>query len=439
MKIKSAVIGVAFLLIFFILNSGCTTHNKIVFTVTDQQTKMPVEGAVIELSALEDKYVTDKNGNAVVILEAGDKPYSVIVRKAWNNISEHSITLTSDSKKVMLEAGDSEEFKLAGERLKTRNSHVHLMDDWMRDPYVYIGPDNKYYLTFTQHNGDSLNRGMPVFWSNDLHSWYSMGTPYSIKNLSYWNDFLEKKNGNEKAVNLWAPELFFMNGRWVITHTSNCGIGTMAFSQGAQLQPPYTDWGTNVFNRRHDPSIFTDDDGSNWLVYAATRLIKIKDDWSGFEGEVISVKPSDRKIGHEGSQIIKVGNKYVLFGTAWSRDKLRHGTYNLYYCTADSLTGPYGPRHFAGRCLGHGTVFKDKEGQWWCTAFLNGKYLSPESVASKSINPDIAISMNKQGLTLVPMEIKEVDGEVWVRPLDSKYRYPGDEEIQKFTYLNFSK
>ena len=48
----------------------------------------------------------------------------------------------------------------------------------------------------------------------------------------------------------------------------------------------------------------------------------------------------------------------MLFGTGWSTGQMRRGSYNLYYATADKITGPYSERKFAGRFLGHGTPFK---------------------------------------------------------------------------------
>ena len=51
--------------------------------------------------------------------------------------------------------------------------------------------------------------------------------------------------------------------------------------------------------------------------------------------------------------------------------KMRRGSYNLYYATADQIGGPYSERKFVGRFLGHGTPFQDHEGRWWCTAFFN--------------------------------------------------------------------
>lgn len=107
------------------------------------------------------------------------------------------------------------------------------------------------------------------------------------------------------------------------------------------------------------------------------------------------------------------------------------GTYNLYYATADKIEGPYSNRKFAGRCLGHGTIFKDKNGNWWCTAFLNGDYKSPTEV-NKGVNPNIATSMNKHGLTLVPMSIEIKDNDIVVKALDPQYAQPGAEENQKF-------
>ena len=112
---------------------------------------------------------------------------------------------------------------------------------------------------------------------------------------------------------------------------------------------------------------------------------------------------------------------------------MRHGTYNLYYCTADKVTGPYGTRKFAGRFLGHGTPFKDKKGRWWCTAFFNANKPALAGAEAKTMDlSQTAYTINKQGLTLVPMEIKMVDGDVVVYAKDEDYRYPGNEEVQKF-------
>lgn len=326
---------------------------------------------------------------------------------------------------------------------RVKANHM-LSDVWMRDPYIFIGPDQNYYLTYT--NG---KMEMPVWKSTNLMDWQKISEAYSMSQLPFADDIQEVRNDLNKSnkvyydgklidrlknkdekMKLWAPEIYFINNKWYAVHTTNCRISVILSSNDVKFQKfelPFDD----KFGLHHDPSIFIDDDGSKWLIDKCAEIRKFNNEMNDFEGEAIKLNPANRKMGHEGCQIIKFGNKYVWFGTAWSKDELRKGTYNLYYATADKIEGPYSDRKFAGRCLGHGTVFKDKEGQWWCTAFLNGIYKSPTEV-NKGVDPNIAISMNKQGLTLVPLSIEMIDGDVSVKALDPEYANPGKEENQKF-------
>ena len=102
----------------------------------------------------------------------------------------------------------------------------------------------------------------------------------------------------------------------------------------------------------------------------------------------------------------KLGGQYVLFGTGWSTGKMRRGSYNLYYAVANRITGPYGERRFAGRFLGHGTPFQDREGRWWCTAFFNANVppLTREQARRRDLS-ETAQTINPQGVTLVPLTI----------------------------------
>jgi arylsulfatase len=321
-------------------------------------------------------------------------------------------------------------------KIEKHDAAVHIMDDWMRDPYILIGPDKQYYLTATQFDNEAKGIGFPLWRSNDLVNWVYLGVPYTLKNSSFYDEFVKAK---PQDLKLWAPELYFKNNKWIVVHTTNARMANIAISDNSEVfKAPISDWGYEGFGHRHDPSLFTDDDDKQWLVSGATQIQEIKPDFSGYNGDPIVIRPSDRKIGHEGCQMLKIGTKYVLFGTAWSTDSMRRGTYNLYYCTADKVTGPYGPRKFAGRSLGHGTVFKDKKGRWWCTAFNNGTYVPPVTVAEKGIDRKIATTLNRQGLTLVPMSIVFKDGDVVVRALDPYYSEPGSEEVQKFQ-INMKK
>lgn len=146
----------------------------------------------------------------------------------------------------------------------------------------------------------------------------------------------------------------------------------------------------------------------------------------------IGVSPSTAKSFFIGDRLIKVGGKYVQLGTAWSTDQGRKGSYSLYYCVADKITGPYGPRKFAGRFLGHGTPFQTRDDKWWCTAFFNAN-VPPEprdSIEFRDIG-DNARTINEQGVTIVPLDVRMLDdGGIHIRAIDPAYANPGPDEAQ---------
>jgi arylsulfatase len=198
--------------------------------------------------------------------------------------------------------------------------------------------------------------------------------------------------------------------------------------------------------RKHDPSLFQDDDGTWYLLWQNTLIAPLAKDFRRFTAEPVRIDPAGTRpgpdgspisrIGHEGATMRKIGNQYVHFGTAWSTDRGRKGSYNLYYCTSERITGPYGPRQFAGRFLGHGTPFQDREGKWWCTAFFNANVppVDRKGIESRDLG-DTAQTINPQGVTIVPLELQELaDGAIFIRAKDPAYATPGPDESQKFDF-----
>ena len=348
------------------------------------------------------------------------------------------------------------------EGLKAHQYALHITDDWIRDPYIIRAPDGFYYLTGTTQGprresayrlkyNTGLGKTSAVGWkmklwkSTDLVKWEYLGTPYSLKN-GYW--YKENREAFDKADpfrwRLWAPEIHFLDSKAVIIHTSPFPIkggANFVFAQNEKVKGPWSHPLGEKIRNRHDPSLFQDD-GMWWMIWGATRIAALTDDFSDYKSEpiVIGPKPSQgfKKMGHEGCLIRKIGRKYVLFGTGWSTGKMRKGSYNLYYATADKITGPYSERRFAGRFLGHGTPFKYKDGQWWCTAFYNANVppLSKKGIQERDLG-ETAQTINQQGVTLVPIEVKIFeDGDVGVRVVDEHYYSPGPDEAQKFTNVN---
>jgi arylsulfatase len=348
--------------------------------------------------------------------------------------------------------------------IEKHNRAVHIKEEgWIRDPYIYLADDGYYYLTGTapqpndsrektepfntgldQQNMELYNKpsivgySIRVWRSQDLLDWEYLGEPFTL-DKGYWAekepeafDIVPKEDWR-----LWAPEIFKIDNKWAFIHTSPApvrGGANLAFTNGNSMEGPFSFPMGDDMQFKHDPSLFQDDDRTWYLVWGNTSIAPIKSGFQGLAAEPVRIDPSDRVIGHEGATIRKIGDKYVHFGTAWSTDQGRHGSYNLYYCLADTITGPYGPRRFAGRFLGHGTPFQDKEGRWWCTAFYNANVppLDREGIQQRDLS-ETAQTINKQGVTIVPLDVRiKNNGDIYIRAKDPDYANPGPDEVQKF-------
>ena len=338
--------------------------------------------------------------------------------------------------------------------LESHDRALYIKAGWIRDPYITLGPDGYYYLTGTQPNEndprekeDPYNTGLGiesivgtqvrVYRSKDLIQWESLGVPYSIE------DSLFAQTKSKKPKRIWAPELHWLGDRWALVHCPK-RVSSLALTKGEKLEGPWSHpMGTDL-GQRHDPSLFTDM-GTTFLLWQNTLIAPLSEDLTKYTSDPIRIDPSSTRpgpegqpitrIGHEGATMMKVGDQYVHLGTAWSTDQGRKGSYNLYYCTADRITGPYGPRKFAGRFLGHGTPFQTRNGDWWCTAFFNANVppLPRVGIQTRDIGNN-AQTINEQGVTIVPLDVRILEnGEVFIRAKDPDYANPGPDEAQKFT------
>ncbi|MDF1657333.1 MAG: sulfatase-like hydrolase/transferase [Verrucomicrobiales bacterium] len=335
---------------------------------------------------------------------------------------------------------------------------LFVKEGWIRDPYLITGPDGWMYLTGTsplanepREETDPYNTGLGdesivgwqanVWRSKDFATWESLDAPYSLKDGIWFETEPQAFSETpEKHWFLWAPELHWIDEmeKWALVHTSPSPVAgaNLSLSAGAEVKGPWTNpFGASI-QKRHDPSLFHNDDGTWWMVWGATKIAPLKPDFSGFSGEEITINPGGdtRKMGHEGCLIMKIEGKYVLFGTGWSTGQMRRGSYNLYYAVADDITGPYSERKFAGRFLGHGTPFQDPEGRWWCTAFYNANVppLNRNGIEARDLR-DTAQTINQRGTTIVPMEVKLLDdGELFIRAKDPAYASVGADEAQDF-------
>lgn len=339
--------------------------------------------------------------------------------------------------------------------LKSHDRALYIKAGWIRDPYITLGPDGMYYLTGTQpKEGDPREAENPyniglgdqsivgdqvrVWRSPDLINWENLGPIFTV------DDTFKAQSGKKIPRRLiWAPEVHWLGDRWALVHCPK-NHSSLVLSQGKELKGPWTHVMGGKLGQRHDPSLFNDDDGTTYLLWGNTLVAPLSDDLKSYKGEPVRIDPSGTRpgpdgkpisrIGHEGATMIKVGGKYVHLGTAWSTDLGRKGSYNLYYSVADKITGPYGPRQFAGRFLGHGTPFQDHQGRWWCTAFFNANVppLPRKGIETRDLSEN-AQTINEQGVTIVPLDVKLLNnGEVFIRAKDPAYAQPGPDEAQQF-------
>jgi arylsulfatase len=335
--------------------------------------------------------------------------------------------------------------------LESHDRALYIKQGWIRDPYITLGPDDWYYLTGTTPNphdpretSDPYNVGLgPVsivgnkvqIWrSQDLVDWEYLGTPFT--QADSWHA--------QESEHVWAPEIHWMGDRWALVHCP-ADMANFALSSGSQLSGPWQHPLGERLGGKHDPSLFQDGD-TWWMLWQNTLIAPLSQDLTEFTAEPVRIDPdssrpdpsnpanSISRIGHEGATMIKVGNKYVHLGTAWSTDVARRGSYNLYCCTADNITGPYGPRKFVGRFLGHGTPFQTRDGKWWCTAFFNANVppLPREGIEDRDLS-ETAQTINQRGTTIVPLDVQLLaDGNVSIRAKDPAYAQPGPDEAQRF-------
>lgn len=308
---------------------------------------------------------------------------------------------------------------------------VHILKENISNPKIHIGPDGYYYLTGTI--SADTQTAMKFWRSQDLVNWEVYGTVKPEEKFLFSKELVSITKKAKIEPKIYAPEVQFIAGRWVIVHSSNVLLANLMRSESHDVLGSYTEPLGLVIGFQKDPSIFVDTDYTPWLISNCTQVRKIKKDFSGFDGNHKLIGPIDRLLGFEGSSMIKIGDKYVLFGSSWSTDVYGKGTYNLYYATADKVIDHYSPRKFAGRFIGNGAPFKDKEGRWWAIAFPKAENSVSTISGLKELDlTNSSYTINKPGITLVPLSIEEANGEIIIKTKDINYQLPGNEEVQKF-------
>ncbi|HRT59004.1 MAG TPA: family 43 glycosylhydrolase [Candidatus Paceibacterota bacterium] len=292
-----------------------------------------------------------------------------------------------------------------------------LLEVWMRDTHVMLGPDGNYYLTGTTATPDrkfdekgphcwDWNDGLYLWRSADLQKWEALGRVWSLDTDATWQkEFAIRKpqrhgtgyllDAKRRAV--WAPELHYIKSatNWFLVaclnDTATQKGSFILRSRSGKPEGPYE----NIEGNRNGPifdhidgSLFEDDDGSVWFVGHNHFFARMKPDLSGLAEAPrrFLETPYDPEPYIEGAFLFKHAGKYHLAHAIWSfrlpdgsftydaTSEKRGGvrwSYDCVLASAERLEGPYGPRYTAGVGIGHNNFFRARDGSWFATHFGN--------------------------------------------------------------------
>jgi hypothetical protein len=290
-----------------------------------------------------------------------------------------------------------------------------ILDTWLRDTYVTLGPDGWYYLTGTTaaahrqfpdgrvHCWD-YNDGIYLWKSKDMHTWKALGLIWSFdKDAAAWQKKGRPIPKGTISVNgdtldsvyraLWAPEIHYLKQqrKWVIAACLNGGMGSFVLvSKSGKPEGPYENIPgnqTHTIFPEIDLSIFEDTDGKVYLLGHDHYIARMKDDLSDIAEPFKKLQEAtyNPEPYIEGIYLDKHNGKYQLMQTVWSvalpdgsysylrdekKDKKLY-SYDVVVAESDNIYGPYGERYAAILQGGHNNTFQDKYGKWWSTTFFN--------------------------------------------------------------------
>lgn len=250
----------------------------------------------------------------------------------------------------------------------TKKAHNPIIFADVPDPSI-IRVDDTYYMSSTTMH---MNPGVPIMKSKDLVNWELISYAYETLGNS---DVLDLENGkNTYGRGSWASSMRYHKGTfYVSTFSATTGM-TYVFST---KDPEKETWKKIEFQPSlHDNTIFFDDDGKIYMIWAAGKLniAELKEDLSGVkEGtEKVLIENASAPAGDnimlvaEGSQLFKVNGKYYLFNITWPRGGMRI----VIIHRADNINGPWEGR-LALQDLGvaQGGLIDTPDGRWFSYLF----------------------------------------------------------------------
>jgi len=266
----------------------------------------------------------------------------------------------------------------AGKPVETGNTYKNPVVNYsLPDPTIIKAGDENYYLYATEDI-----RNTPIHRSKDLVNWELVGTAFTN----------ETRPTFEPRGGLWAPDINYVNGRYLLYYSMSvwggewtCGIGV---ATADKPEGPFTDQGKLFRSNEIDvqnsiDQFYIEDNGRKYLFWGSFRglyAIELSDD--GLSLKQDAEKRQVAGTAYEGVYIHKRNGFYYMFASIGSCCEGLKSTYTTVVGRSTNLFGPYLDKqgrsmmdnhhevvigkneHFVG--TGHNSeIVQDSKGQDW--------------------------------------------------------------------------
>ncbi len=204
------------------------------------------------------------------------------------------------------------------------------------DPTIIQATDGYFYLYATEDI-----RNTPIHRSRDLVNWENIGTAFTRETRP---SFVERGS-------IWAPDINFINGRYVLYYSMSvwggewtCGIGVAVADKP---EGPFTDKGPLFTSKEIDvqnsiDQFYIEENGKKYLFWGSFHGIfgtELTDDGLAVKNK--TVKWQVAGTAYEGVYIHKHDDYYYLFASTGSCCAGINSTYTTVVGRSKNLFGPY--------------------------------------------------------------------------------------------------
>jgi xylan 1,4-beta-xylosidase len=228
-----------------------------------------------------------------------------------------------------------------------------LFDYDVRDTSIRPAADGMFYLTGSTGAPDmwAVTGDVHLWKSPDLRQWSPVITRprprpvvWNIDRDGTWEKTITLRDGAPFRP-LWAPEIHYLKGTfWIPYSIPRLGTGLLKSTTGRPERPyvsaikdggPLTDG--------IDASLFEDEDGTVYFLWAGGMIARMKPDMSGLAEPGRQLRPRNAPlVGFEGSSLFKYKGRYYLSGADFT-----NGDYNCFTASSANLYGPYSDRYIS--------------------------------------------------------------------------------------------